>query len=209
MEEPMARLDIIRFITVNFERLQGLKALPMGLLLFLVLLWANAQSGPARDLSLPIILIAAAAILYGAIDLYYRRNFGRVEPAGHIFWMDVVLGVGFSIVALGGFALDTRFRLPVSIFALVFAVVLFLDYLRMTRLARAPATVFPAGLLCVAEMALSAFLPLLGPAVGVLGFRSPLFLVYAVDGIIIAVYGIAAHLYLVRSMGAGGEVSRG
>lgn len=203
----MNRLETIRFLTVNFSRLQGLKAVPTGMLLFLILIWANAQSGPARDLTLPLFLLLGAAILYAAIDRYYRRNFGRVEPASHAFWVDFFLAVGFSIIALGAFVLDTQVRLPVSAFALVFAGALSLDYLRMLHLAQVRrAAAFPAGLMCIAEIALSAFLPLIGPAAGLLGFRSPVFLVYAVDGIIIAVYGLLGHFFLIRALGAGGEV---
>ncbi len=123
-------------------------------------------------------------------------------------WADVALSTVFSLIALGAFAIDVEFGLPVSIFALVFAAGLLMDYFRMLRLAGVKSlTVFPAGLLCIIEMALSAFLPLLGePAFAAIGFRSPLFLVYAVDGIITVIYGIAGHLYLVRSMPPAGEV---
>jgi hypothetical protein len=101
--------------------------------------------------------------------------------------------------------------LPVSIFALVFASGLLLDYFRMLRLAGVSSlTIFPAGLVCILGIALSAFLPILGqPVLTVFGFRSPLFLVYAVDGIITVIYGIAGHLYLVRSMPPAGEASHG
>jgi hypothetical protein len=64
--------------------------------------------------------------------------------------------------------------------------------------------------MCIGEIALAAFLPLLGENVlGVFGFRLPMFLVYAVVGIIIVIYGVAGHLYLARSMPQAGEVDRG
>ena len=53
----MPTLEKIRFLTVNYSRLQGLKAFPSGLLLFLVVLWANGQkragqgSDPADSLA--------------------------------------------------------------------------------------------------------------------------------------------------------------
>ncbi|MBN2085155.1 MAG: hypothetical protein JW748_07995 [Anaerolineales bacterium] len=207
----MPSLEKIRFLTVNYSRLQGLKAVPPGLLLFLVVLWSNGQKGPARDLTLPLIGLFATAVLYGLIEWYYRRTYGRVEQTRRAYWSDVILSTVFSLVALAAFAVDMETRSPVSLFALVFAASLFLDYFRMLRLAGAtnPA-IFPVGLLCIGEMALSAFLPLLdGPALAVFGFRSPLFLVYAVDGIIIMIYGVAGHLFLARSMPSAGEVPHG
>jgi hypothetical protein len=207
----MPNLEKIRFLTLNYSRLQGLKAVPPGLLLFLVVLWSNGQSGPARDLTLPLLWLLAAAVLYGLIDWYYHRTYGRVEQTRQAYWVDVSLSTMFSLLALAAFVVDVETRTPVSLFALVFAVGLLLDYFRMLRLAGVKTlTIFPAGLLCIGEMALSAFLPLLGePALAILGFRSPLFLVYAVDGIITVVYGMAGHLFLVRSMPPAGEASHG
>jgi hypothetical protein len=204
----MPDLERVRFLTMNYSRLQGLKAIPSGLLLFLVVLWTNGQKGATRDLTLPLLWLFLGVILYGVIDWYYRRTYGRVEPTRRALWTDVILSTIFSLVALAAFAVDVEFKMPLSIFALVFAAGLLLDYFRMLRLAGVKSlSVFPAGLLCILEMALSAFLPLLGePAFAAIGFRSPLFLVYAVDGIITVIYGIAGHLYLVRSMRPAGEV---
>jgi hypothetical protein len=207
----MTDIEKIRFITVNYSRLQGLKAVPWGLLLFLIVLWSNAQTGPARDLTLPLLLLGAGMVLYAAIDWYYKRTYGRVEPAGHALIADVILSTGFSAVAIGAFVLDTRSIVPVNLFALVFAVSLVLDYYRMLHLAGVKrAVIFPVGLFCIIDIGLAAFLPLIGESVwrGI-GFRSPIFFVYAVIGIIIVIYGVAGHLYLVRSMPPSAEVEHG
>jgi hypothetical protein len=205
----MSHLEKVRFITVNYSRLQGLKAVPMGLLLFLVVLWANGQTGPARDLTQPLIWLFAAAVLSGLIDWYYRRTYGQVEQTRKTFWSDVALSTLFSMIALAALIIDVEIRTPVSLFALVFAAGLLLDYFRMLRLAGVKnMTIFPAGLLCIISMALSAFLPLLGEkTLAIFGFRSLLFLVYAIDGILTAVYGLAGHIYLVRSLAPAKEVS--
>jgi hypothetical protein len=207
----MPNLEKIRFITANYSRLQGLKAVPPGILLFLIILWTNDQTGVNRDLALPLTWLAAGIILYALIDWYYRRTFGRVEQPRGIYWMDVAFSTIFSVIAIGVFVVDTGGWIPVSIFALVFAAGLFLDYLRMIRLAGVNnLTIFPIGLLCIVEIALSAFLPLLGEhTLAVFGFRDPVFLVYAVDGIITVVYGVAGHLFLVRSMASHTEVPHG
>ena len=207
----MPDLEKVRFLTVNYSRLQGLKAIPPALLLFFVVFWADGQTGPARDLTLPLSGLFAAAIIYGLIDWYYRRTYGRVEQTRRAYWSDMILSTVFSLLALAAFIVDVEITFPVSLFALVFAASLFLDYFRMLRLAGVKTfAIFPAGLLCIGVMALSAFLPLLGEtAFAVFGFRSPLFLVYAVDGIITVLYGVAGHLYLVRSMASNTEVAYG
>jgi hypothetical protein len=207
----MADLGKIRSITVNYSRMQGLKAVPPGLLLFLVCLWTNAQTGQARDLSLPIVYLFAGTILYALIDWYYRTTYGRVEQTARSLWTDVILSTVFSVLAIGAFWLDMSLKIPVSIFALVFALGLLLDYLRMVHLAGGQSlSVFPVALFCTGLIALSAFLPLAGkPTLEFFGFRSPIFLVYAVDGILVVLFGLAGHLFLVRSMPPAGEVAHG
>jgi hypothetical protein len=207
----MADLEKIRFITLNYSRLQGLKAVPTGLLLVLIVLWTNAQTGRARDLSLPILWLIVGVVFYALIDWFYRRMYGRVEQTGRSLIVDVVFATAFGVVALGAEILDGKSWIPVSIFPLVFALGLMLDHVRMCRLAGVKhLTIFPAGLAFVGLLALSSFLPLLGTTtLKEFGFRSPLFLVYAVDGILIVLFGLAGHLYLVRSMSSTGEVHHG
>jgi hypothetical protein len=207
----MTNLQKIRFITAYYSRLQGLKMVPVGLLLFLVNLWSNAQMGKARDLTLPLLWFAAAIGLYALIDWYYRKAIGRVEQTTQTVLADAVFSTIGAALALGAFVVDMEAMIPVSIFGLVFALELLLDYVIMTRLAGAGTlAVFPPALLCAGSIALSAFLPLLGDkAIAWVGFRSPLFLVYAVDGILIVLYGLMGHFFLVRSISSLPEVNHG
>jgi hypothetical protein len=207
----MADLRKIRFVTVNYSRLQGLKAVPPGLVLILTILWSNAHTGRTRDLTLPVLYLAGGIILYAVFDRYYRMKFGRVQQTPRTLWADVILSVAFSVAALWGFSVDISMKFPISVFALVFALGLLMDYFRMLRIAGVsnPAF-FPLGLIFITGIALSAFLPLLEePDLTAFCFRSPLFLVYAVDGILILVYGLAGHAYLVRSMASPEEVGDG
>jgi hypothetical protein len=198
----MADLGKIRFITVNYDRLQGLKAIPPGLLLFLIALWTNGQTGRARDLSFPLLIFLFGIFLYALIDRYYRRNYGRVEQHPKFLWMDVVLSTVAGLLALGGFVLDMASKFPISFYALVFAVVLLFDYVRMIRrTGRLPLNIFPPALFFIGSLALSSFLPLAGKeTLKVIGFRSSYFLVYGLDGILIMLYGIVAHLFLAGAM---------
>jgi hypothetical protein len=181
------------------------------LLLFLVSLWTNNQTGKTRDLTLPLLWFAAGIGLYALIDWYYRKAIGRVEQPQRSVWADVVFSLAGAALVLGAFAVDMKAFIPVSVFALVFAMELLLDYMRMTRLAGAGTlTGFPPALLCAASIALSGFLPLLGDwAIARLGFRSPIFLVFAVDGILIVLYGLAGHFFLVRSISSAREADHG
>ncbi|MFN2299224.1 MAG: hypothetical protein ACK2UB_10270 [Anaerolineales bacterium] len=203
----MPDLEKIRFLTVNYSRLQGLKAVPSGLLLFLTVLWVNAQTDRPENFGLPLTAFFAAVVLYILIDRYYRKTYGSVEPAGHAHGMEWILAAGFAVLAVGAFIVDMRQWIPVSVFALIFALGLLVDYLRMIRLAGSrTAVLFPAGWLSITLMAASAFLPLLGEsALGAFGFRSALLLVYAVCGVITMVYGAAGHFYLVRFLDGDGE----
>lgn len=207
----MTDLRKIRFITANYSRLQGLKAVPTGMLLFLVTLWTNGQRVKDRDITLPLLWFAAAIGLYALIDWYYRKSIGRVEQPQRSVWVDVAITTAGAVLVLGAFAVDMESLLPVSLFALVFALELLLDYVRMTRLAGTESlTGFPPALFCAASIALSGLLPLLGEkTIALFGFRSPIFLVFAVDGILVVLYGLAGHFFLVRSISSLREVNHG
>lgn len=207
----MNDLRKIRFITANYSRLQGLKAVPTGLLLCLVSLWTNNQTSKARDLTMPLLWFAAAIGLYALIDWYYRKAIGRVEQPQRSEWTDLVITTIGAVLVLGAFAVDMKAFLPVSIFAFAFALELLLDYARMTRLAGVGTlTGFPPALFCAVSIAFSGLLPLLGEkAIALLGFRSPIFLVFAVDGILIVLYGLAGHFFLVRSISSLSEADHG
>jgi hypothetical protein len=207
----MTELRSLRFVTINYSRLQGLKVVPSGLLLFLISLWTNAQQERERDLSLPLIFLFGGILVYAVIDGYYRRTFGRVEQTMRALWTDVIFSTAFSVVVLLAVVWDMSWLGPISLFPLVFASGLLLDYLRMLRLAgNLPIATLPAALICIGLIALSAFLPLAGAdAWKAAGFRTPLFAVFSLNGILIVLYGLVGHLFLVRSMQPKGEVERG
>jgi hypothetical protein len=203
----MTDIQRIRFTTANYSRLQGLKAVPSGLLLFVITLWSNSQTGPARDLNLPIFFLAAGTIIYALIDRYYRRNFGRVEQSRKEYWMDVLFSIAFSGLVLAAFFLDMTARLPASVFALVFAIGLLLDYFLMLRRAEVRSwRIIPSPLVVILLIGATALFPLLGRETWTgLGFRSPLFAVYAVDGLLVILFGLIGHIQLGVSMASSKE----
>ncbi|MFN2299223.1 MAG: hypothetical protein ACK2UB_10265 [Anaerolineales bacterium] len=217
----MMNFDNARFITANFSGLQGWKTVPAGAVLFLSALWMNAQTGRTRNL-LPIVIGFGVVVAgYLLIGRYYRRTYGRVEPAGRTPMKDVVFAVLILAVVIGALRLDDgtlralmagkAAQFPVSMYALLFGSVVLLDYIRNCRRAGVKNLgIFPAGWACAGGIILSAFLPLLGdgPA-ALLGFRSVLFLVFAIDGILILLYSMAGHRFLARSLSGALEAERG
>src|SRR5512146_1312414 len=98
-----SRIRRIQFLAANYSRLQGLRGLPLGLLLFAVTVWAALQRGPApRPILIPLALGTVTAILYWWIDRYYKQAFGKViqAPRGHLEW---IIGIGGAIVGLAAF----------------------------------------------------------------------------------------------------------
>jgi hypothetical protein len=190
----------IRFIATNFYNLQGLRAVPLGALLVMVCAWANAQNGPARDLSLPIIgLFIAAAVLF-AIDRYYLHTFGRVQRTAESRRLEWLVSVGGGILALIAFVLDTRDDLPLSLLGLVFAVMLLADYLRITWLVKGRFLMYyPIGALL---MGLLSVLPLLGLEDWWLkvGIRDQLVAISSAIGIFTLIAGLWGHIFLVRTL---------
>jgi hypothetical protein len=186
----------------------GIKGRSVRIVVFLISLWSNSQSGPARDLTLPLIFLAGGIVIYALIDLYDRRNFGQVEQNRKEYWMDVLFSILFSCFALAAFFLDMSGKTPVSIFALVFSVGLLLDHLLMLRRAGLHSvSVFSAAFAVILLLSVTALLPLLGSDAWTgLGFRSPSFAVYAVDGLLIILFGILGHNRLGASMAGAKEV---
>ena len=79
------RLHSIRYITSHFHDLQGLRILPLGVLL-LAAATGSAAWTPWSDFmredweTSTYALLIALLLLYGLIARYYRHRFGRVVP---------------------------------------------------------------------------------------------------------------------------------
>ena len=196
----MDTLKQTRFLAANYSSLQGLRALPLGLLLLFVSLWANGQHGPTRNLTLPILLGIATLAFLIAIDRYYSRVFGRVQRTLANRRLDVIVSVVFIILALGAFMVDTKFDFPVSSVGLVFAAIFLVEYLRVTLLYKNRFYIINLALSIL--MVIVSILPLLGMANFwiTFGIKHPLLGTSMVVGVIMAIGGIGAHIYFVRSL---------
>ena len=196
----MDNLDRIRFVAANYSSLQGLKQVPFGVLAVLVSVWANTLHRPATDLTWPVLVAAACAGLYLLIDRYYARVFGHGRRAPSTVRLEWVIQIGGAVLALIAFAVDVSLKWPVSTLGLVFAAVLLADYLRITRLARDRFLLYyPAMALVMIGLS---FLPLIGPGNWwrAIGISSPVLAVLMVFGLLVILFGILVHLFLVRSL---------
>jgi hypothetical protein len=196
----MKDLKEIRFVATNFSNLQGLRAIPLSLCLVLVCLWANGIHGPARDFLVPVLGLAAALILFYAIDQYYLHAFGRVQrtpESRRLEWLTSAIG---GILVLGAFILDASFKLPVSLLGLAFTVSLLADYIRITWLVKGRFLIYyPVGAILLAGVSM---LSLLGVSHWwqAFGLRSQLLGISIAFGIYMTIAGIWGHIFLVRTL---------
>ena len=196
----MQDLKEIRFVATNFYNLQGLRAVPLGLVLILVSLWANAQRGPASDLGPPLLGIAGLLVLLYAIDRYYLHAFGRVQRTPESRRLEWIFGIIGGILALGAFWLDTSRQLPVSLLGLVFAAGLLADYIRITWLVKGRFLLYyPLGAVLMADVSI---LPLLGVSDWwkLFGLHSQLLGITTLIGIFTMIAGVWGHIFLVRTL---------
>jgi len=200
----MNSIQQTRFIAQNYPFLQGLRSIPSGLLLLAITLWANLQHGPARDLTLPLLIALGCLVLYILIDQYYNRAFGRVKRA--IFHAEMFLQVVCAILALGAFIIDTTDHINISLLGLVFAVIFASGSFWYWR---------PVKVLFISNLSLAVFMALLSllPVVGIrdwwsiFGLKHSLLAFSFLFGAFCVISGVVSHIYFVRSLPAIQEAS--
>jgi hypothetical protein len=192
----------IKFIAANYSKLQGLRQVPVGLLVMSVSLWALGHQG---DLGIPILLTAAAALLYWAIDRYYFSAFGRIHPTAKIRVWEIIASIVAGVLALAAFWLDTAYELPLSAVGLVFAAELLDDFLRATHpLKKRSFGLYPENLTAACLILLLSLLPLTGLNWWqALGFPEQILGMLLVIGIVLVVAGMWGHIRITRALPAG------
>ena len=193
------RYSQIRFIAANYSRLQGLRMVPVGMLVLFVALWNNSREG---DLGGPILAVAGAILLYWLADRYYAGMFGRVTPTPSQLRMDFIVSVAFSILAILGFLLDEEARLPVSVLGLVFAGALFVDFWLATRSVRGEAlALFPENFFATVVILAFSILPVFGISWWEsVGYKSQVNGILAMDGLVLIIAGIWGHIRVTRDL---------
>jgi magnesium-transporting ATPase (P-type) len=196
------RLAQIKFMAANYTRLQGLRAIPLGLLAVFVSIWALSNQGPTAKLTEPILAAIAAALLYLWIDRYYNHTFGRVkQPSSRhkTEWIESIVG---GTVALSAFVLEIKHILPFSALGLVFAVC-FLEYFwRVDKSEWGKVVVhFSKNIVAAILIAVISILPLFGIFVWeAFGIQWQIVGIFIFFGIAITVTGIVGHIRMIRAL---------
>lgn len=195
----------IQFIAANYSRLQGLKEVPVGLLVTAVSVWAMYNHGPTADLTLPIALTVGAALLYWLIDRFYISTFGRIRQTAKMRSWETTASILFGLLALLAFWLDTAQDLPFSVLGLVFAAALFEDFWRATSSVKGrPFRLYPENFITACLILVLSLIPLTGlPWWERLGLRSQVLSMLTIIGILLVIAGIWGHLRIIRDLPVG------
>jgi hypothetical protein len=195
----------IRYMAANYSRLQGLRTLPIGMLLIYVSIWSLYNQGSTADLGTPILVAIAAALLYWITDRYYNHVFGQVKPSsGNRKW-EFIVSVILGVLAFLAFVLDTARFLPISVLGLVFAVC-FLEYLWRTDRSewKKVFLFFPENVVAAAVLTIISLLPLIGISVWeAIGIQWQLVGVLMTVGIVIIITGVWGHIRMTRTLSTG------
>ncbi len=194
----------IRFITANYSRLQGLRAIPTGILAVFASVWSLYNHGPTARLSQPILVALLAALLYWFTDRYYNRAFGQIKQTPRQRTREIVLSIGCGALALLAFVFDTAKILPISTLGLVLATS-FLEYFSRvdkSEWKKIP-MLFPENIVAAILTVVISLLPWFGiSAWDILGIKSQIVGVFMIFGIVIIVIGIWGHIRLLRLLPA-------
>lgn len=196
------RFSQIQFITANYSRLQGLRAVPIGILAVFVSVWSLYNHGPNANLSAPILVAILVTLLYWLLDRYYSRVFGQVKRTPRQRIWEFLASVGFGALGLLAFFLDTAKILPISVVGLVFALS-FLEYFSRVNLSdwRRIFVRFPENIVASILILVISLTPLFGISWwNALGIKSQVVGILMIVGVVIIVTGIWAHIRLVRAL---------
>ncbi|MEN8172170.1 MAG: hypothetical protein ABFS03_04745 [Chloroflexota bacterium] len=191
----MSNIQQVRTLTTNFSTYQGLKGVPLGLLLSIISLWASAQTGPAKSILFPLSCSLVFIYLYWVVHRFYMRIFGTVMLTRKQKMVEVLRGFVLGTAALAAFWIDVSLQPAFSMLGLVFAGSFLLEYLRIHQQSKERLLLFyPAAALF---LILLSVLPIMGinwwnP----LGIKALIIGICTVAGLLIAVLGVLVHISL-------------
>lgn len=187
----MENLTRIRYITRNFDALQGLKMIPFGLYF---LATGAGWLGEQGDLSLSLPAFALTILAYWLISRYYARNFGRVNSESSSLVHNFFLPLAVILILWVAAAVDYWMRLPISIFGLTLAAILFGWWWLQEQRTRKHYAVM-AGLIALISLA-----PLSGIGEGWSIIQPPGTLFDLLLGVIFVIGGILDHVILINNL---------
>ena len=195
-------LSKIRFAAANYSRLQGLRAIPVGLLAVYVSVWALYNQGPTAHLSEPILVAVITSLLYFLTDRYYNRVFGQVKQSPGKRKVELIASVAVGALALLAFILDTARVLPISALSLIFAACFLENFWRTDKSEWKKIVVyFPENIIAAILVSAAGILPLFGFSVWeAIGIKWQIVGMVMLFGIAIIVTGIWGHIRLIRTL---------
>jgi hypothetical protein len=198
----MKDIKEIRFVTTNYYNLQGLRMIPLGLLLIYVGFWANSIKYPVAltDLGILILVMALMILIAFAIDRYYKNKFGAVKRTPESMKLETQVSTAGAFLALVAFWLDVSFKLPLSLIGIVAGLGLLADYLRITWLVKGRFLIYyPIGAIVIMLISLlpSFGLPGWWHAIGV---HAQMFVIVFALGLFTVIAGVWGHIFLVRTL---------
>lgn len=196
------RYTQILFIAANYSRLQGLREVPVGMLVVFVSVWAMYNHGPTADLTAPLLALAGSALLYWLAGCYYDRSFGRVKQTPRQRKREFIASILFSVLGLLAFWLDTAVEIPFCALGLVFAGALYENFWRATESVRKQAiALFPENFVAAILILIVSLLPISGLKWWeAFGMKSQVVSVFMVIGIVIILAGTWGHLRILRDL---------
>lgn len=186
----------IRFLVQNYGLLQGLKAVPIGIAVMIIALWDNLSAETNRDLAFPLVVLFAALIAYEVAYRFYLHKYGNLRRTIRQRLPEFLISFSATVLAYLAFAIDARLEDYFSPLGLVIAIMLLLEYWRVSH---------PVQGRFLWDMALWATLLLLVsllPLLGLehwwlpLGFQSQSIAILFIMGMSIVAMGLRSHAVL-------------
>ena len=196
------RYTQIHFIASNYSKLQGLREVPVGMLVVFVSVWAMYNQGPTSDLTAPLLAFIGSGLLYWLAGHYYDRAFGRVKQTPRQRKREFIASILFGLLGLLAFWLDTALLIPFCALGLVFAGALFENFWSATESVRKESiALFPENFAAAILILFVSILPVFGLNWWeAFGMKSQVVSVFMVIGIVIILAGIWGHVRILRNL---------
>ena len=192
----MNKLTQMRFVTENYEVLQGLRMIPFGLW-FLAMAWGEftdivfLQQG---RLDYSFILLLAVGGLYWLIGQYYARSYGQVTQLRRSLGQKI-MSAWPLLLFVAGIVIDVWLMLPVSFLAITLSIYFFVPFIQALPLVRLHYALVGLVLLLLSLMPL-----FVGPSLK-MQFFAPTGAYFLLGlGLALVVAGILDHLWLRNMM---------
>jgi len=133
----MDKFRQMRFVTENYELLQGLRMVPFGLWFLIMAVGDLAQISALKQgrLEYPLLLLIVVGGLYWWSGVYYAHTYGRVQQRAKSARQKLLAGWPL-LLFIAGIIVDVLFKLPVSFLAIALSFYFFVPFIKALPLLR-------------------------------------------------------------------------